>query len=63
MELVLKNISAQDLNLIADLASRLGIEVEEKRDTPDQTDIIYDLKDAIEEIKMADKGKLKLQEI
>jgi hypothetical protein len=61
MELVLKNISPKDYSLIADLAKRLGIQVEEKLDKPDHTSIIDDLKDAVDEIKMAEAGKVKLQ--
>jgi hypothetical protein len=61
MELVLKNINPKDYSLIADLAKRLGIQVEEKIDKPDHTSIIDDLKDAVEEIKMAESGKIKLQ--
>ena len=58
MELVLKNVSPTDYNLIFDFAHRLGIQVEEKLD---HASIIDDLKDAISEIKMAEAGKLKLQ--
>ena len=58
MELVLKNISPKDYALIFDLAHRLGIQVEEK---PDHVTIIDDLKDAVDEIKMAEAGKSKLQ--
>jgi len=61
MELVLKNINPKDYSLIADLAKRLGIQVEEKLDKPDHTSIIDDLKDAVDEIKMAEAGKIKLQ--
>ncbi|BAU55473.1 hypothetical protein [Mucilaginibacter gotjawali] len=58
MELVLKNISPKDYTLIFDLAHRLGIQVEEK---PDHASIIEDLREAVEEIKMAEAGKSKLQ--
>jgi hypothetical protein len=58
MELVLKNISPTDYTLISDLAHRLGIQVEEMSD---HASIIDDLKDAVDEIKMAEAGKLKLQ--
>ena len=58
MELVLKNISPTDYTLIFDLANRLGIQVEE---VPDHASIIDDLRDAVEEIKMAEAGKSKLQ--
>lgn len=58
MELVLKNISPKDYALIFGLANRLGIQVEEK---PDHPTIIDDLKDAVDEIKMAETGKSKLQ--
>ncbi len=61
MELVLKNISPKDYALISDLANRLGIQVEEKFDQPDHVSIIDDLRDAVDEIKMAEAGKLKLQ--
>ncbi len=61
MELVLKNINPKDYVLIFDLANRLGIQVEEKFDQPDHASIIDDLKDAIDEIKMAEAGKTKLQ--
>ena len=61
MELVLKNISPKDYTLIFDLAHRLGIQVEEKPDYPDHASIIDDLKDAVDEIKMAEAGKSKLQ--
>ncbi len=59
MELVLKNVNPTDYTLIFDFAHRLGIEVEEK---PDHASIIDDLKEAVEEIKMAEAGKLKLQD-
>jgi len=58
MELVLKNVNPKDYSLISALAHRLGIEVEEK---PDHASVIDDLKDAVNEIKMAEEGKLKLQ--
>jgi hypothetical protein len=58
MELVLKNVNPKDYSLISALAIRLGIEVEEK---PDHPSVIDDLKDAVNEIKMAEEGKLKLQ--
>ena len=61
MELVLKNINPRDYSLISDLAKRLGIQVEEKLDQPDHALVIDDLKDAIKEIKLAEAGKLKLQ--
>jgi|GEM_PF-4852009 len=61
MELVLKNINPKDYSLIADLAKRLGIQVEENLDQPDHATVIEDLRDAITEIKMAEAGKLKLQ--
>jgi len=61
MELVLKNISPKDYALIFDLARRLGIQVEEKIESPDHVSIIDDLKDAVDEIKMAEAGKSKLQ--
>jgi len=61
MELVLKNISPKDYTLIFDLAHRLGIQVEEKYDHPDHASIVDDLKDSVEEIKMAEAGKYKLQ--
>jgi len=57
----LKNINPKDYVLIFDLANRLGIQVEEKFDQPDHASIIDDLKDAIDEIKMAEAGKTKLQ--
>ncbi len=58
MELVLKNINPQDYDLIFDLANRLGIQVEER---PLHNSVIDDLKDAVEEIKMSERGKIKLQ--
>ena len=58
---MLKNISPKDYNLIFDLANRLGIQVEEKSDYPDHVSIIDDLKDAIDEIKMAEAAKSKLK--
>ncbi len=61
MELVLKNISPKDYDLIFTLVNRLGIQVEEKSDLPDHTSVIDDLKEAIAEIKLAEAGKLKLQ--
>ena len=61
MELVLKNINPKDYSLIAGLAKRLGIQVEENLDQPDHISIIDDLKDAVDEIKMAESGKVKLQ--
>jgi len=57
----LKNISPKDYVLIFDLAHRLGIQIEEKPGHPDHASIIDDLKEAIDEIKMAGAGKLKLQ--
>ena len=57
----MKNINPKDYVLIFDLANRLGIQVEEKFDQPDHASIIDDLKDAIDEIKMAEAGKTKLQ--
>jgi hypothetical protein len=61
MELVLKNISPKDHALIADLAQRLGFQVEEKIDKPDHILVADDLKETLEEIKMANSGKIKLQ--
>jgi hypothetical protein len=58
MELLLKNISPKDYNFIFNLVNRLGIKVEEK---PDYASIIDDLKDAVDEIKMVEAGKSKLQ--
>lgn len=58
---MLKNISPKDYALISDLANRLGIQVEENPDNPDNASIIDDLREAVEEIKMAEAGKSKLQ--
>ncbi len=58
MELMLKNISPKDYILLFDLARRLGIEIEDSTDHPSA---INNLKDAIEEIRMSETGKLKLQ--
>jgi hypothetical protein len=61
MELVLKNIKPKDYVLIFDLAHRLGIQIEEKTDHPDHVSIVDDLREAMDEIKMAEAGKAKLQ--
>ncbi len=62
MELVLKNISPKDYALISDLAGRLGIQVEGNYDRPDHASVIDDLRDALEEIKMAEAGEIQLQD-
>ncbi len=65
MELLLKNVDPKDFVLLTDLSKRLGIQVETKAavefEKPDNATVAEDLKEAIEEIKLARAGKIKLQ--
>ncbi len=65
MELLLKNVDPKDFALLTNLLKRLGIEVETKAEIlvekPYNKTVAEDLKEAIEEIKLARAGKIKLQ--
>ena len=57
----MKNVGPQDYALISDLVQRLGIQIEDRSDLPDNKSVIDDLTEAIEEIKMAEAEQIKLQ--
>ncbi len=65
MELLLKNVDPKDLSLLKGLSKRLGIKIETKTEVvyekPDNATVAEDLREAIEEIKLARAGKIKLQ--
>ena len=66
MKLLLKNVNPKDFTLLTELSKRLGIEVETKAevivDKPDNATVAEDLKEAIEEIRLARAGKIKLRD-
>lgn len=65
MELVLKNVDPKDFVLLKSLSKRLGIQIEKQKelveDQPDNLLVADDLREAIAEIKLAQAGKIKLQ--
>jgi hypothetical protein len=66
MELLLKNVDPKDFALLTELSQRLGIEIEAKTEVfyekPDNATVAEDLKEAIEEIRLAQVGKINLRD-
>ena len=66
MELLLKNVDPKDFVLLTDLSKRLGIEVETKAEVvvekPYNKTMAEDLKEALEEIRLAEASGIELQD-
>jgi hypothetical protein len=66
MDLLLKNVDPKDFALLTELSQRLGIEIEAKTEViyekPDNATVAEDLKEAIEEIRLAQVGKINLRD-
>lgn len=66
MELLLKNVDPKDFALLTDLSKRLGIQVETKIEIvvekPYNKTVAEDLKEALEEIRLAEASDIELQD-
>lgn len=66
MELLLKNVDPKDFALLTNLSKRLGIEVETKAEVvvekPYNKTVAEDLKEALEEIRLAEASGIELQD-
>lgn len=65
MEVIFKNVGAEDFILLKKLSKRLGIKVEAKAevvvDPPDNLSVLDDIRESMAEIKHARANNIKMQ--